>query len=35
MHGPSALYIVDKYMCVSDNSGHYIVVYETSRKVVT
>ena len=32
---PSALHIVDKYMYVSDWSGHCIVVYETSGQFVT
>ena len=32
---PSALHIVDKYVYVSDKSGHYIVVYETSGQFVT
>ena len=30
LRGPSALHIIDKYMYVSYNSGHYIVVYKTS-----
>ena len=33
--GPSALHIVDKYVYVSDISGHCIVGYETSGQFVT
>ena len=33
--GPRALHIVDKYVYVSDHSGHCIVVYETSGQFVT
>ena len=33
--GPSGLYIVDKYVYVSDCHGHCIVVYETSGQFVT
>ena len=32
---PSALHIIDKYVYVSDYSGHCIVVYETSGQFVT
>ena len=32
---PSGLHIVDKYVYVSDHSGHCIVVYETSGQFVT
>ena len=32
---PSALHIVDKYVYVSDTSGHCILVYDTSDKFVT
>ena len=32
---PSGLHIADKHVYVSDNSGHCIVVYETSGKFVT
>ena len=32
---PSALHIVDKYVYVSDISGHCIVVYDTSGNFVT
>ena len=32
---PSGLHIANKHVCVSDYSGHCIVVYETSGKVVT
>ena len=35
LHGPIALHIVDKYVYVSDVSGHCIVVYETSGQFVT
>ena len=35
LRGPSALHIVDKYVYVSDWSGHCIVVYETSGLFVT
>ena len=35
LRGPSALHIVDKYVYVSDWSGHCIVVYETSGQFVT
>ena len=33
--GPTALHIVDKYVYVSDDIGHCIVVYETSGQFVT
>ena len=33
--GPSGLHIADKYVYVSDLSGHCIVVYETSGQFVT
>ena len=33
IQGPSGLCIVDKYVYVSDVSGHCIVVYETSWSV--
>ena len=33
--GPSGLHITDKYVCVSDFSGHCIVVNETSGQFVT
>ena len=35
IQGPSGLCIVDKYVYVSDVSGHCIVVYETSGQFVT
>ena len=35
LRGPSSLHIVDKYVYVSDESGHCIVVYETSGQFVT
>ena len=35
LSGPSALHIIDKYVYVSDWSGHCIVVYETSGQFVT
>ena len=35
LRGPSALHIVDKYVYVSDNSSHCIVVFETSGQFVT
>ena len=35
LRGPSGLHIVDKYVYVSDRSGHCIVVYETSGQFVT
>ena len=35
LSGPSALHIIDKYVYVSDCSGHCIVVYETSGQFVT
>ena len=35
LKGPSGLHIADKYVYVSDVSGHCIVVYETSGQFVT
>ena len=35
LYKPSGLHIVDKYVYVSDVSGHCIVVYETSGQFVT
>ena len=35
LSGPSGLHIANKHVCVSDYSGHCIVVYETSGKFVT
>ena len=35
LHRPSGLHIADKYVYVSDYSGHCIVVYETSGQFVT
>ena len=35
LKGPSGLHIADKYVYVSDLSGHCIVVYETSGQFVT
>ena len=35
LNTPSALHIVDKYVYVSDISGHCIVVYDTSGNFVT
>ena len=35
LRGPSGLHIADKYVYVSDVSGHCIVVYETSGQFVT
>ena len=35
LRGPIALHIIDKYLYVSDHSGHCIVVYETSGQFVT
>ena len=35
LEGPSGLHIVDKYVYVSDQIGHCIVVYETSGHFVT
>ena len=35
LSGPSAVHIVDRYVYVSDYSGHCIVVYETSGQFVT
>ena len=35
IQGPSGLCIVDKYVYVSDVSGHCVVVYETSGQFVT
>ena len=35
LRGPSGLHIADKYVYVSDFSGHCIVVYETSGQFVT
>ena len=35
LRSPSGLHIVDKYVYVSDHSGHCIVVYETSGQFVT
>ena len=35
LRGPTALHIDDKYVYVSDNHGHCIVVYETSGQFVT
>ena len=35
LNGPSSLHIVDKYVYVSDHTGHCIIVYDTSGRFVT